>query len=60
MTVPVPAGPHTVGAGMRYRGFASLLGVRPVQVETVPGGQIRLKAQNGLFNGEPFYVTAAR
>lgn len=60
LTVPVTAGPHTVGAGIRYRGFAALLGIRLVTVETGPGHQIRLKAQNGLFNAEPFYITAAQ
>ena len=59
LTVAVPAGRHTVGVGMRYRGFAALLGSCPVQVQTDRGQQIQLQARNGLFDGEPFYVTVA-
>ena len=60
VTVAVPAGRHTVGVGMRYRGFTSLLGVCPVHLNTELGHEVRLRARNGLFNGEPFYVTVAR
>lgn len=60
LTIAVPAGRHTVSVGMRYRGFASLLGLRPIQVETDHGHHIQLQARNGLFYGEPFYITADR
>lgn len=52
-------GMHAVAAGMRYRGFASPLGVRDVQVHVDDRQTIRLLARNGLFNHEPFYVRAA-
>lgn len=60
LTVAVSEGPHSVGVGMRYRGFKALLGVREKKVDLRGGFPVRLNACNGLFNSEPFYLTAAR
>ncbi|GAB3558553.1 hypothetical protein GCM10027344_07870 [Spelaeicoccus albus] len=57
--IDVDSGTHEISAGIRYRGFTSLLGVRAVSVHVDAGQTVRLLARNGLFNHEPFYVTAA-
>jgi len=56
----VAPGMHTVAGGIRYPGFATLLGCRDVTVHVAEGETVSLVAQNGLFNREPFYVTPAR
>ena len=60
LTVIVPPGRHTVSAGIRYRGFKTLLGVRPQQLQIDVDRHIELKAQNGLLNHEPFRITTTR
>ena len=52
----VPPGQRLIGAGIRYRGIRRLLGYRPTIVEAPPGAEVRVIAQNGLLNSEPFSV----
>lgn len=52
----VSSGQRIIGAGIRYRGMQRLLGYRPTTVSTPPEAEVRVLAQNGLLNSEPFYV----
>ncbi|WP_344776055.1 hypothetical protein [Gryllotalpicola kribbensis] len=56
----VEAGTHTVAGGIRYPGFSSLMGTRDITVNVAAGQTVSLIARNGLFNSEPFYLSAAR
>ena len=57
LTRAVAPGVHRVGAGARYRGFSSVLGVEEASVEVREGEQRLFEARNGFFNHEPFTVT---
>jgi|GEM_PF-6368898 len=47
-------GCHRIGGGIRYPGFASLLGVQEIEVEVAAGETVRFVARNGVMNSTPF------
>lgn len=58
-TVALPAGRHSVAAGIRYRGTEALLGTCPVRITVRQDEDQKLLATNGMLNHEPFRITAA-
>lgn len=55
-TVSVEAGAHSLGVGIRYRGFTALLGVDTRAVSVPEHQLLRFVAKNGILNSEPFYI----
>jgi len=58
--VVVEPGDHRVAVGVRYGGFARILGQDEVTVQVADGETVQLRAKNGPFNGDPFRITAVR
>lgn len=56
--VAVEPGEHYVAVGIRYRGFAALLGQEPTTVQVAYDTTVRLTAKNGLLNSDPFRIAA--
>lgn len=60
LAIAVPAGSHTPSAPGCGTEASQLAGRPREQLDLGEGLQIRLTAQNGVFNSEPFYITDAR
>lgn len=56
----VTAGEHAVAGGIRYPGFAMLMGVNEATVTVGEDQTVALIARNGPLNGEPFTFTPVR
>ncbi|MET9326068.1 hypothetical protein [Tsukamurella sp. NPDC003166] len=54
----VEPGQHRVAVGVRYRGFAAVLGQEPITAQVAAETTVRLRAKNGPLNSDPFRITA--
>ncbi|NKY94490.1 hypothetical protein HGA00_14065 [Gordonia sputi] len=52
-------GEHRVAVGIRYRGFAAVLGQEPITVQVTADTTARLAAKNGPLNSDPFRIAVA-
>ncbi|RAX49410.1 hypothetical protein DQ353_10265 [Arthrobacter sp. AQ5-05] len=57
--VALPAGRHSVAAGIRYRGTEALLGACPARITMADDEDQKILATNGMLNHKPFRITAA-
>ena len=57
--IAVAPGEHRVAVGIRYRGFAAVLGQEPITVQVAADMTARLAAKNGPLNSDPFRIAVA-